>query len=169
MAKNVNDILLNDRNLQIGNICFQWAHLEYLMMLTIGSLLRIDEDTAKIVSAGRDIQARINLSLALANHLNAPKDAVDAIKELRTKLQKEKILDRRNMAIHGHRVLDSNDARGELVEVHFGKGKHQKISQTNETLATLGKGIASSHKKLHEKMLSSGVFKALNNKPEQIE
>lgn len=169
MSETIKHKLLNDRNLQIGNICFQLSHLEFLLMLTVRSLVRVDEATGKILCAGRNIQSRLNLAIALSKHLNAPHEAFEALNTLRDKLQKNKLLERRNKAIHGHRLLDPEDPSNELVEVSSGKGKNQKVPQSNDDLAKLGKEIADAHKQFHASMISSGVFTACCAKPNIIE
>lgn len=153
----VEDRLLSDRNLQIGNICWQWAHLEYLIALAIWSLLRIDNDTGRLITGGMNILPRINLALNLAKHLNAPTQAQRALKEVRTTLQKG-LDERRNRAIHGHRSLDSSDPQAEFVEMHRGKGAGTKVRQTNKDLAQLGGDIADTARALQKAMLDSGVY-----------
>ncbi len=149
--------LLNDRNVQIGNICWQWAHLEYLIALAAWSLLRIDNDTGRLITGGMNILPRVNLALNLARHLKAPQQAQKALKETRKALQKG-LDERRNRVVHGHRFLDRADPQAEFVEMHRGKNAGVKVRQTNKDLAQLGRDIADTARALHQAMLESGVY-----------
>lgn len=159
--------LLSDRNLQIGNICFQWAHLEYLVALSLWSLLRIDHDTGKIVTGGLDLLPRVNMALKLAQHLKAPGLAIKALKEVRTALQ-DGLLEKRNTAIHGLRSFDTSDPSGEFFEVHRGKSAGLKQPVNNLSLQALGVQIADVHKAFHAAMLESGIYHPFGSRPARI-
>ena len=160
-------IALTDRNVQIGNICYQWAHLEHLLFLSITSVLRLDNDTGKLITSGLDILPRVNLALKLAKHLRAPPQAIKGLEATRSTLQNG-LLDRRNRAIHGHRLMDPGDPFSELVETNRGKGANVRRPQTNADLAALGKDIANAARALHHAMLYSGVFTAECWRPARI-
>ena len=160
-------LLLNDRNVQIGNICFQWAYLEYLIALTIWSLLHIDPDTGKIVTGGLDIRPRLNMAINLARELQAPKGAIDAL--LLTREALDKGLDqRRNTAVHGHRIAHPNDPAAELVEVHRGKGARKRRPQTNADLTQLGKDIKQLADDLLDGLNKNCIFETPYSRPARI-
>lgn len=159
-------VLLNDRNLQIGNICFQWAHLESLLSLAIWSLLRVDNETDAILTGGTSIRPRVDLAVKLSIHLQAPKLATSTLKEVQTRLQKG-LEDRRNRAVHGRRQLDANNPSIDHVEMLRGskKGLHP---QSNADLAKLGNDIADAASLLHQAMLETNVYHTPCTKPEKI-
>lgn len=159
--------LLSDRNLQIGNICFQWAHLEYLLSITIGILLRVEPKTSQIISSGLDILPRTNMALALAHHLTAPRSLVDGLKAVRRDLQDgKKLLERRNRAVHGHRQLHPSPDR-EIFNVYRGKGAGA-IEQTNADLHRIGNDIAETATEFYQVMVDAGMFVASCEKPARI-
>lgn len=158
--------LLSDRNLQIGNICFQWAHLEYLLALAIWSILRIDDETGKILTGGTDIKARCAIALNLAKHLEAPEAAVNALAQAQKSI--DKLNDKRNRAVHGHRLFDPARPDTEYFEVHRGSSRGVKVPQTNADLAQLGKDIATTHKALLSALLANGVYDTSPQRPDKI-
>ena len=167
MISSEQQFFIQDRNTQVGNICVQWAHLEYLLALAIWSLLRLDQETGKIVTGGLDIRPRLNMAINLAKHLKAPEPAKKAL--LCTRRALDGGLDeRRNKAIHGHRLLDPDDIQSELVEVHRGKGDRKRHKVTNADLAELGVAIAKVAADLHEAMLKTNVYHAACDRPAQI-
>ncbi len=159
--------LLSDRNLQIGNICFQWAHLEFLVALALWSLLRIDQETGKILTGSLDLLPRVNMALKLAKHLKAPGLAIKALKEVRTALQGG-LIERRNTAIHGLRSLDPNDPAGEFFEVHRGKSSGVKQPVNNAALRALGSEIVDVHKAFYAAMTETCIYDAVSSRPARI-
>jgi hypothetical protein len=156
-----------NRNLTIGSICFQWSHLEYLLSQTIWSLLRIDEDTGKILTGGLDIQPRVNMAIALARHLNAPRGLVTALVEVRTALNKDLVY-RRNRAIHGHRRPDPNEPASELVEVHRGKGDRTRHPQTNDDLVKIVDDTNDLFNVLYDALRADDILDASVSRPIRI-
>lgn len=159
--------LLNDRNTQIGNICFQWAHLEFLLALTIWALLRLDSVTGRIVTGGLDIRPRVKMAIDLAESLRAPAELIDALKSVRKKVESD-LNDRRNRAIHGHRFIDPDDPSLELVVTHRGKNAGKFLGQSNKDLADLGRDIAAAHKELHAVLNSLGIDDVPPDRPAPI-
>lgn len=160
-------ILQNDRNVQVGNICVQWAHLEYLLMLAIGALMRVDEHTAKLLAGGLPIRARAKMAWELAVHLEAPAEAATALKAAYDRVA-NKLDDRRNRAVHGHRLAIPGRSDAETFELYRGKGIGKRVIQTDADLAKLGADIGATASELHSAMLSSGVFHAAGGKPARI-
>jgi hypothetical protein len=161
-------ILRNDRNTQIGNVCHQWAHLEFLLAIVIWKLLHIDEDTGRIVTGGLDILPRINMGIALAEHLKAPPVLKRSLKDTRTALQ-DGLLERRNRAIHGIRFINPADPySSELFLMHRGKGAGVATTQTNKDLAQIGKDIVALHEPLLSAMTECGLLFASAPRPARI-
>jgi len=160
-------VMLRDRNTQIGNICWQWAHLEYLIALAIWAMLRIDHETGKVVTGGLDIKPRVNMAINLGHHLRAPKEAIQALIDVRTALDDD-LITKRNRAVHGHRLLDPDDPTADLVEVHRGKGDRKRSPQTNQDLRALGIHVKAVADALKEKLDSSGVYFVAGNRPTPI-
>lgn len=167
MSANQDSALQNDRNLQIGNICIQWSHLEYLVALAIWSMLRIDEKTGRILTGGLDIIPRLGMAHQLSVHLNAPQLARRTLTETRKILQSG-LLEQRNLVIHGHRLKAHGEPSIETFEVHRGPKSGQKQPLTNAEIAQIGRDIAIVHKALHKALLESGVLDTSCSKPARI-
>ncbi|MEL7687147.1 hypothetical protein AAG596_06145 [Citromicrobium bathyomarinum] len=155
--------LLNDRQLQIGNICHQWAAIEYHIALCIWSLLGIDYETGVILTGGLTMRPRVNMAVKLAVHLNAPKEAIDALTEIRKTLDGG-LEDARNSAVHAVRFKDASNPASELVEMHRGrkKGRHPR---TNAELRQLGTDIHAAGKTLKRRLDGAGIYNLPMRKP----
>lgn len=131
----------------IGNISVQWAHLEYLIAVTIWRILHLDPDTGKIVTGGLDMLPRINMALNLARHLKAKRALINRLVSTRKAIQ-DGLDVRRNRAIHG--VGFYNPAtRVTSVEVHRGKGDRKPSALPNSELRSLGTEINQLGKELN--------------------
>lgn len=119
--------LLSDRILH-GNICRQWAHLEYQISLSIWSMLRIDQESGAILIGGLNMSTRVGMAIAPAKHLAAPDAALNTLKEAK-KILENGLEEQRNQAIHGIPFSDPNDPSMDIFEMHRGKRKgRQRIS-----------------------------------------
>ena len=134
-------VLMNNRNTQIGNICIQWSHLEYLAALGIWSMLHLDDKTGMILTGGLDLLPRLNMGHSLAVHLNAPKTARNTFKITRSAIQDQDIINRRNLIIHGHRLDIPGRLDAETFESHRGKGAGIKKQLPVPTSANLVKRL----------------------------
>jgi len=106
-----------------GAICSLWSYLEYLLSNIIWSLLSLDKEIGNIITGGRDILPKINMAIALANHLDADRELRRALVDVRKQLQSG-LQDERNAAVHG--VYSSNEtAIRPRRETHRGKGSGQ--------------------------------------------
>ncbi len=148
---------MTNRNVQIGNICSQFAHLELLLAQAIWSALGLNEEVGLAVTGRLDIEARANLAVELCEKLGKPLNVVEELKRVRRELQASKIIERRNRAIHGHRFSNPDDPASEFVTVHRGKDAGMKIKRTDAELAQIGKDIASLHKPLFTAMTKAGM------------
>lgn len=128
-------------NVQIGNICVQWASLEYVVSNAIWIMLRLDSEVGKIVTGNLDIKQRVSMVFALAHQTNAPIPFKNACKALRSELFDPKdLLHRRNLAVHGaHFTIPDNEKI--QIEVHRGKGGKGPREIPVSELADLGREI----------------------------
>lgn len=146
-----------NRNIQIGNICSQFAHLELLLAQAIWSALGLTEEVGLSVTGSLNIEARVKLAVELCEKQGKPKQVVEELRRVRTELQSSKIIERRNRAIHGHRFPNPDDPASEFVVVHRGKDAGLKIKRTDTELAQIGEDIASLHKPLFTAMTDVGM------------
>lgn len=148
-------IHVTNRNVQIGNICSQFAHLELLLAQAIWSALKLTESVGLKVTGRLDIELRAKLAVELCEELGKPSQVVAELKRVRGELQASNIIERRNRAIHGHRFPDPDDPAAEYVVVHRGKYAGTKVKRTDAELAQLGKDIAELHKPLMAAMVAA--------------
>jgi hypothetical protein len=154
----MNDLIqihMNNRNVQIGNICSQFTHLELLLAQAIWSALGLTEKSGLSVTGRLDIEARAKLAVELCEEQGKPIHVVNELKKVRKELQTSNIIERRNRAIHGHRFADPNDPAAEFVVVHRGKNAGVKIRRTDAELAQVGKDIAALHRSLQKAMTAA--------------
>lgn len=149
---------MTNRNVQIGNICSQFAHLELLLAQAIWSALNLTEKAGLSLTGRLDIEARAKLAVELCEEQGKPDQVVKELKKVRKELQASKIIERRNQAIHGHRYPDPEDPAAEFVVVHRGKNAGIKIKRTDAELAQIGKDIAALHKPLIAAMTSAQMI-----------
>lgn len=132
----------------IGNICTQWAGLEYKVAHCIWYLLSLDAETGKIVTGGLDMQPRLNMAINLARHLGGPKPLLDQLIATRSAVQ-DKLDTRRNRAVHGVQFWYPDDGVMS-VEVHRGKGGRDRQPVSDDELYDLGNEIHAVGKALFE-------------------
>ena len=147
----------------VGNICHQWANIEYQLASAIWSLLGVDEATGIILTAGLMMRPRVDMAVKLAKHLDAPQRAINALVEVQKALADD-LENRRNQAVHGVRFINLNDPASEYFEMHRGKPKGRHL-QTNESLKLLGQELGALGTKLNAEMNQSDVFRLPMQKP----
>lgn len=123
----------------IGNICLQWSHVEYVVARSIWFILRLDDETGKIVTGGLDMMPRLNMAINLARHCKAPAVLANQLVKTRSAIQ-DKLDVRRNRAIHGVNTWYEGDATVS-VEVHRGKGGRERQPLPEDDLYELGAAI----------------------------
>jgi len=148
---------MTNRNVQIGNICSQFAHLELLLAQAIWSALGLTEEAGLSVTGSLNIEARARLAVELCEKQGKPKQVVEELRRVRKELQASKVIERRNHAIHGHRFPNPDDPASEFVVVHRGKDAGVKIKRTDAELAQVGKDIAALHTPLFAAMADAGM------------
>lgn len=129
----------SNRSLQTGNICVQWANLEYHLAVAIWNMIGVSDSVGKILTANLDIKQRATMAYAIAHEINAPRYLKLAIKAVLNELRGG-MLDERNQSVHGiHFVAERPDAV--MVELHRGKGGRNQRLQLDADLAKLGARI----------------------------
>ena len=71
-----NNIHINNRNTQIGNICMQFSVLELFLANAIWSFLGLNDEVGLIVTGNLDVEARVNMAVALSLKLDQPKSPI---------------------------------------------------------------------------------------------
>jgi len=148
---------MTNRNVQIGNICSQFAHLELLLAQAIWSALGLTEETGLSLTGSLNIEDRAKLATELCCKQGKPDKVVEELKKVRKELKASRIIERRNRAIHGHRFPDPNDPASEFVVLHRGKDAGIKKKRSDTELAQIGKDIAALHKPLFAAMTDAGM------------
>jgi hypothetical protein len=121
----------------IGQICLHWSYLELLLATTIWNILKLDEDTGKIVTGGLDIEGRANMALNLAKHRKAPADVIAVLKCAQSQIKD--IIGERNLAIHG--VYELRPTGEVLAEVHRGKFRGIPQDMSNDRMGRTAQTI----------------------------
>lgn len=123
----------------VGNICTQWAYLEYLFANVIWWLLKIDKETGIIITGGLDIRPRAGMAINLARHLKADRRLIEALTKARDEIGS--LSDRRNRAVHGVSFSREGDETV-MVEVHRGKGSRKAEPLATNELFAIGSEIS---------------------------
>ena len=74
---------MRNRNVQIGNICSQFAHLELLLAQAIWSALGLTEEAGLSVTGSLNVEARARLAVELCEKQGKPKQVVDELRRVR--------------------------------------------------------------------------------------
>lgn len=156
-------LLQNERHVLVGNICHQWAYIEYLGALAIWSVLGVDYETGVILTGGVPIRARFDMAHKLANHLGAPPRAIAALEATKAALAGG-LENKRNRAVHGVRFADEANPANEFIEMHRGspKGRHP---QSNQDLRDLSAALDRLGQKLYSELTEVGIFRLPMRKP----
>jgi len=156
----MNDLVqkhMTDRNVQIGNICVQWAHLELLLAQAIWAARELDEKSGSVETANLNIKERAQAALAECKKQSKPDNICDALQRICKSFKMGDIIDRRNQAIHGHRFSDPDDPAAEIVVMHRGEIAGKRVKRRDAELAQLGRDISDLHKPLMEALTSNGM------------
>jgi hypothetical protein len=85
----------------IGHVCLQWALLELTLLALLCAIEEMPTEEGDLVFGGLDMQARVNTAISLARHHKLPRLLIVELEAVRRSLQKGRILERRNQAVHG--------------------------------------------------------------------
>lgn len=155
------------RMMSVGQICIQWAHIEYLFAHVIWALLRLDQETGKITTGGLDMLPRANMAINLATHLGAPQNLIQALKSARKAIQGG--LDaRRNAAVHGVSFTEGKEPYEIHVEVHRGSGDRKKKHLPNSELSALAEELGLVIENLGRVVRETGILHQHYGKPARL-
>lgn len=142
---------------EVGLICSQWAHLEWMLEVTnwwvLGFLDKPTEGRIITASLGIELMARRAYDLC---HLKQVKPEEKSLLES-VKNRIAAIVDERNLAVHGVRQLDLST---NTVFGHVGRGNYKNTPQKLPLirLASLNDEIAAVIQVLHPWMVSRGLI-----------
>lgn len=133
---------VQNRLIQTGNICVQWANLEYHLAVTIWVMAGVESEVGKILTGGMDMKTRASAAVAISHQMNAPRYLKMALAHVLKQLRDGGLIDRRNQAVHGvHMTSELPNAA--KVELHRGKGGRQPRLQMDAELADLNQRLSS--------------------------
>lgn len=85
----------------IGHVCLQWALLEHTILTLLAAIENIHIDEAALLLAGLDMRQRLCKSIDLAEYRKIQPHLIKRLRGLRTGIDKQKLVERRNRAVHG--------------------------------------------------------------------
>ena len=92
----------------IGHVCVQWAQLENNILAVLCACQNVPVEEAAILFGSLDMKPRLNMAINLARRHKWPTSLLIRLDRLRKAIDKAKLLDRRNMVVHGvHRATDT--------------------------------------------------------------
>ena len=85
----------------IGHVCVQWALLENNLLAILATCQTIPLEEAAIIFGSLDMKPRLNHAILLTRHHRWPRPLQTRIEALRKNIDKSKLVDRRNLIVHG--------------------------------------------------------------------
>ena len=85
----------------IGHVCLQWSLLELTLLSYLCVLEGCLPEKGDLIFGGLDMLGRINSAISLSRYQNIPAPLIKELEAIRKSLQKGKLADRRNQAVHG--------------------------------------------------------------------
>lgn len=128
----INPVFINQRLASVGDVCIQWANVEYQVAHIIWCVLDVNMEVGKIVTGGLDMQPRLNVAIILAKQLDAPTYLIDGLVQARKDIQ-DGLDIKRNRAVHGVTYFDPALPTA-MVELHRGKGPKTPVEFSNDDL-----------------------------------
>lgn len=132
----------------VGDVCVQWANIEYQVAHIIWYLLGVHMEVGKIVTGGLDMQPRLNVAIVLAKQLRAPAYLVKGLTEARKEIQ-DGLDIKRNRAVHGVTYFDPSLPTAR-VELHRGKGPKTPVEFSTSDLDAFRHELSSLGIKLNQ-------------------
>lgn len=91
----------------IGHVCIQWALLENNILAVLCTCQNVSTEEAAILFGGLDMKPRLGMAINLATHHKWHPSLIKRLRSLRTAIDKAKLVDRRNIIVHGvHKASD---------------------------------------------------------------
>lgn len=85
----------------IGHVCIQWALLENNILAVLCACQAVEWDEAALLFGSLDMKPRLNMAVLLAKHHKWPTPLIKRLESLRSNIDKSKLVDRRNLIVHG--------------------------------------------------------------------
>lgn len=85
----------------IGHVCIQWALLENNLLGILACCQNVKIEEAAILFGGLDMKPRIGVAIKLAQYHKWSPPLQRGLRDLRSKIERFKLVDKRNMLIHG--------------------------------------------------------------------
>jgi hypothetical protein len=110
----------------IGHVCIQWALLENNLMAILTACQSTSWDEAALLFGSLDMKPRLNTAILLARHHKWPPPVVKRLESLRTNIDKSKLVDRRNLIVHGvHSASDLPQSFNLYTPRRKGEAQHE--------------------------------------------
>lgn len=149
----------------IGHICVQWASLETILLAIIGAIENMPPKEYYIVFGGLDMRPRLGMAITLAEYHKIHPRLINRLRTLRTKMDKAKIADRRNQAVHGAHTDSDIPEHVQLTMVRL-KGDRQTEAISVADLRDLGFEILALADEAISIFRDFGVWKFGEHRPE---
>ena len=122
----------NLHQIALGNLCMQWANLEYQLSICIWRLLNIHPDVGMVLTGLLDIKALCVAARDLAEKVHAPTEFQAQIKEAKSEI--DGLLVRRNLHVHGvGKILEGT----RYLEAQRGKGRGKLVKIDHRDINSL--------------------------------
>lgn len=149
----------------VGFVCVQWALLENNLLGLLAAAQNIPIDEAAIIFGGLDMKPRLNTAILLAEHHKWKPPLLKRLKELRDAIDKAKLVDRRNMLIHGVHS-DSDKPETFILYSPRKKGSAQREEWTVKDAHNIGLAIQAVALEAHAIFSAYGKWKFGDHFPE---
>lgn len=116
--------MVTAHNQQVGFLCSQWAYLEWNLEVAVWWLLGLPQSDGRTITGGVDICSLARKARDLAHRKLSVKAELDAMADLAKRI--EAITDERNLAVHGLREVQPDDAVTAMVT----RGKYKNSLQS---------------------------------------
>lgn len=151
----------------IGHVCMQWSLLEQTLIMILATCQNVPNNEAAILFGGLDMKPRLNMALNLAEHHRWPPPLVKRLRKLRTHIDKTKLVDRRNLIVHGvHSASDTPQAFNLYTPRR--KGNAQEETWTIVEAHSLGREINAAVKEAYAILTEYGALKFGDHSPEDV-
>lgn len=148
----------------VGHVCIQWSLLEQTLIIILGTCQSIPPDEAAIVFGGLDMKPRLNLAINLAEHHKWPPPLVKRLRKLRADIDKEKLVDKRNIIVHGVQCASELPQSFKLYTPRR-KGDAQEETWSILEAHALGEAIHTAHKEAYAIFEEYGRLKLGDHRP----
>lgn len=142
----------------IGNVCIQWSLLEQNILAVLAACQNIHLSEAAILFGGLDMKPRLGMAINLAEHHRWHPLLLRRLRALRTNIDKSKLVDRRNLIVHGVHSASEGPQAFSLYTPRR-KGDAQREEWTVMDAYRLGIEIQQANLEAYEIFLEYGRWK----------